>query len=77
MDLALTVMFHFSTIRRRCALFQAPRVSNGLLRLYMYRAELTPLFCCRFYHDLYVIGFVFVELTKIDERVVCVVVTYV
>ena len=62
MDLALTIMFHFPTIRRRCALFQALRVSDGLC-LYMYRAELIPiLFCCRFYHDLYVIGFIFVEL---------------
>jgi hypothetical protein len=63
MDLALMTMFHFPTIGRRCALFQAPRVSDGLFCLYMCRAELIPiLFCCRFYHDLYVVGFVFVEL---------------
>ena len=70
MDLTLTIMFHDPTIRRRCALFQAPRVSNGLLRLYMYRAELIPiLFCCRFYHDVYVIEFVLCcgIITKIDE----------
>jgi len=63
MDLTLASIFHVLNDQARMRLVSGSRNVHGHRVCICSALKLISfLFCCRFYHDLYVIGFVFVEL---------------